>query len=297
MRSMPPAQRLQCRRFLAELRRTGNVAMAADRVGIATQTFQRRRRRHPAFATQWAAALSFAQATLARSGPLVPEASGAKTSGGEYSVRAGKNGEWQVRRAQPGSLSEKGEAMFLAELAKTCNVALACAVVGITKSNIYKRRQRSDQFADRMDAALAWGHERLEFAVMEAARCSLGPEEMAAGWLELGATAPPPLTIMSFDQVISAMGMHMKRVALGSKRRAHNEHVTTAEETDAEIIRLLDRLDKRKVAIERLEQREAAAMIEEAPRDDRADLALAAPEERAAVPEAAGRTVGVRVLK
>jgi len=61
VRDMTAAQRLQCRQFLAELRRTGNVKLSADRVGIATQTWQRRRRAHPAFGTEWAAALSFAR--------------------------------------------------------------------------------------------------------------------------------------------------------------------------------------------------------------------------------------------
>ncbi len=294
MRNMKPEQRQQCRRFLAELRRTGNVQLSADRVGIAVQTWRRRRRAHPAFATEWAAALGFARATLAKSGPVTPKASGAKTVGGEYSVRVGKNGERQVRRAQPGHLSEQGEAMFLRELAATCNVSLACRAVGFTKSNIYKRRRRSDQFADRMDAALAQGHERLEFAVMESALCSLAPEEMAAHWDELGVEPPSPLMVMTFDQVINAMGMHMKRVVLGQKRRAHNEHVTTAEETDAAITKLLGMFAKRKAALEKIDwetgERPAAA------RESDAALSIAAREEDAAVPDAAGATARVRVL-
>ena len=253
MRDMPPAHRLQCRKFLAELRRTGNVKLSAERAGVAKQTLQSRRRANPAFATHWAAALAFARASLAKRGTVPPPATTAKTLGGEYQVVKGRGGELQVKRAHPGHLSEEGEHLFLQTLAATCNVSLSCDVVGIALTNIYARRQRSDQFADRMDAALAQGHERLEFALMESALCSLAPEEMAGHWAELGVDPPAPLAVMTFDQVIISMGMHMKRVVLGEKRRARNAHVTTSEETDAAITKLLDMFAKRKAALDKID--------------------------------------------
>ncbi len=251
MPAMSPQQRRQCRRFLAELRRTGNVALSAKQAGVSPATLHDRRRAYPAFATEWAAALAFARATLAEQGSA--PATRSKASRGEYLVAKGFGGELQVKRANPRYLSDEGERVFLQTFAATCNVRLACRAAGVAPTNIYARRRRSDRFADRMDAALAQGHERLEFALMEGALCSLAPDEMAAHWAELGVEPPSPLTVMTFDQVIISMGMHMKRVALGQKRRAHNAHETTAEETDAAITKLLDNLDKRKRALEKVD--------------------------------------------
>ena len=253
MRDMSPRHLQQCRRFLAELRRTGNITLSADVAGLGRKTLRRHRLRYPAFATQWDAALGYARALLAKAGSSPPHISAAKTAGGEYAVRRGTDGSVQVRRAPAGRLSDAGETAFLRELAATCNIALACRTVGVNPSNILRRRQRSDQFSDRMDAALAHGHERLEFAVMEAALCSLGPDEMAAHWAELGVDAPPPLAVMTFDQVIIAMGLHRKRVVLGEKRRGRNAHVTTAEETDAAITAILCTMDKLKAALEKID--------------------------------------------
>lgn len=264
MRAMSPEQHQQCRRFLAELRRTGNVQLSAERVGLSKQTLQTRRRANPAFATEWAAALAFARAALAKAGSGPDRSTSAKTLGGEYEVRKGRGGEFQVKRAHAGRLTEAGETLFLQTLAATCNISLSCHAAGMAKSNIYARRRCSPHFADRMDAALAQGHERLEFAVMEAALCSLGPDEMAAHWVDLGVEPPSPLAVMTFDQVIQAMGMHMKRVVLGEKRRGRNEHVTTAEETDAAITKLLGNLNKRERALEKIDWETGEARVIEA---------------------------------
>lgn len=293
MRDMKPEQRRQCRRFLAELRRTGNVRLSAKQAGVSPATLHGRRRAYPAFATEWAAALGFARATLAEQGSA--SAAGAKAPRGEYLVAKGFGGELQVKRANPRYLSAEGEQLFLQTLAATCNIRLACRAAGIAPSNIYARRRRSDLFADRMDAALAQGHERLEFALMESALCSLAPEEMAGHWAELGVEPPSPLAVMSFDQVINAMGMHMKRVVLGQKRRAHNEHVTTSEETDAAITKLLGMFKKRKAALEKVDwetgERPAAPVETVAAAEGDAVL----PQE--ALPDAAGATARVRVLE
>lgn len=295
MRDMTAAQRLQCRRFLAELRRTGNVKISADRVGVPQQTWQRRRRTHPAFATEWAAALGFARATLAKSGPQPQRTDGPKTVGGEYTVRKGNSGELQVRRAHPGELTEQGETLFLQTLAATCNIRLASDAVGIGAPAMHVRRARSDHFADRMDAALAQGHERLEFALMESALHSLAPDEMARGWAELGAEPPSPLTVMTFDQVIISMGMHMKRAVLGEKRRARNARVSTVEETDAAITKLLDNLHKRKVAMEKCDWETGKARVVEA--DSGRAVRIAPPDECSSAREPARASVRVRLLE
>src|SRR3954452_2736579 len=63
-RPLTRAQAIQNRAFLEALRRTNNVRLACREAGAKYGTMQHRRRRHPAFALRWDAALAFAQARL-----------------------------------------------------------------------------------------------------------------------------------------------------------------------------------------------------------------------------------------
>lgn len=243
---MPPEHGRQCTLFLRELRRTANAKLSAERVGVPLQRFHHRRRHYPTFATRWAAAVAFAEAALAKSGRTSPAGTGAKTVGGEYKVSKGVNRQFQVKRAPKGHLTEAGERMFLEALAATANVNLACDVVGVSDGAIYLRRQKSDVFADKMDAALEHGYQRLELEMLEAATASLDATQLRGDWITGTLDAPSPLLRMSFDQVCLVLGMHRKRVTLGEDRRAHNRRVYRAEETDAAITDLLERLNRRK---------------------------------------------------
>src|SRR5260221_14169054 len=71
-RPLTRAQALQNRAFLQALRRTNNVRLACREAGAKYGTMQHRRRRHPAFALRWDAALAFAQARLRKNGRLGP---------------------------------------------------------------------------------------------------------------------------------------------------------------------------------------------------------------------------------
>jgi hypothetical protein len=71
-RPLTRAQALENRAFIKTLRRTGNVRLACRELGLKYGTMQHRRRKHPAFALRWDAALAFAQAgfeELGRRGP------------------------------------------------------------------------------------------------------------------------------------------------------------------------------------------------------------------------------------
>ncbi|MBN8808217.1 MAG: hypothetical protein J0I47_08265 [Sphingomonas sp.] len=67
-------QALQNRTFLRELRRTGNVRLAARLAGMKYGTMQHRRATHPAFALAWETAVAFAQARLQGEGLRGPVA-------------------------------------------------------------------------------------------------------------------------------------------------------------------------------------------------------------------------------
>ncbi len=154
---MPAAHRAQCAAFLQELRRTANVKLSAERVGVPYQTLNARRRIYPVFGNRWEAALAFARARLATGGATLPEGGTAKTLGGEYTVTKQRHGCLQIKRARAGQLTADGERMFLEALAATANVKLASDTVGISDTSIYQRRMKSDRFADEMDAALEHG--------------------------------------------------------------------------------------------------------------------------------------------
>src|SRR5439155_24355903 len=67
-------QALQNRAFLKLLRKTGNVRLACRELGLKYGTMQDRRRKHPAFAVKWDAALVFAAARFEAVGVRGPAA-------------------------------------------------------------------------------------------------------------------------------------------------------------------------------------------------------------------------------
>lgn len=243
-----------CVAFLVELRRTANAKLSAERVGVGLQKLHHRRRTYPAFAAEWASAVAFAEANLAKHGRREPTGGGAKTVGGEYIVTGAVNRAWQVKRAAAGRITAEGERRFLAALAATCNVNLACDVIGVSDGAIYQRRKMSAAFTERMDAALEIGYETLATALLRGAIASLdttgGTNGGAASddWLDGLAAEPSPWSRMSFDQALMVLGMHHKRVKGGGRRRAHNEKPVTAADTDAAITDLLKRLHIRRDA-------------------------------------------------
>ena len=164
-RPLTRAQALQNRAFLEALRRTNNVRLAAREVGAKYGTMQHRRRQHPGFALRWDAALAFAQAGLRKSGRLGPrrpltqpspaEGRGLfRTVAGEPHLVRLKNGQLQMRRAQPGKLTREAEQAFLAALSATCNVTLAAAAVGSCFGAFNRRRKKDPAFAREMRMAL-----------------------------------------------------------------------------------------------------------------------------------------------
>jgi hypothetical protein len=93
--SMPrPLTRIQVlenRAFLKLLRRTANVRLACRQLGLKYGTMQHRRRVHPGFAVQVAAALVFAQVRLSSVKRRLPRTGGAST-GGPSTIHSAVNG-------------------------------------------------------------------------------------------------------------------------------------------------------------------------------------------------------------
>ncbi|UZK67427.1 hypothetical protein [Sphingomonas sp. M1-B02] len=244
--AMTREQALECARFLRELRRTANVSLAAEQAGVHRNTLDKRRRRHPDFASDWDAALAFAQVRLAEGGAIRPTGEGVRTEGGEYSVRASRGRQIQVRRAKPGLLTPAGERTFLAHLAATANIRLSAQATGIGWSAIYARRRISPEFEQAMDAALAEGYDRVELALLESATHGLAPDGGDRdAWRDDAAELPNPLTRMTFEDARLLLAMHfrnVKRTDAFDKRRVYR---ATREETNAALKKAIAAAQKR----------------------------------------------------
>ncbi len=224
-----PFNRRQAREnaaFLRLLAETGNVMLAARECGLRTQTLYARRTTHAAFAAEWDAALTAAQAAMradparaARAGKgRWPDSANAparfKTVGGEPAVTRLKDGRLQLRRAKAGGIGFRGEQAFLRALATCGNIAMAAEAVGVAVQTIYSRRRRSALFKAEMDKALTIASDRLERAANEranAALCGDGADDL---WIE---EEFGDLPIMTMDQVLMLLRSHWRRAALGEE--------------------------------------------------------------------------------
>ncbi len=224
-----PFNRRQAREnaaFLRLLAETGNVMLAARECGLRTQTLYARRTTHGAFAAEWDAALTAAQAAMradparaARAGKgRWPDSADAparfKTAGGEPAVTRLRDGRLQLRRAKAGGIGFRAEQAFLRALATCGNIAMAAEAVGVATRNIYARRARNPVFKAEMDKALGVATDRLETALVAralASRCGDGADDL---WHEeeLG-----PLPAMTFEQTMMLLELHGRRQALGDE--------------------------------------------------------------------------------
>jgi hypothetical protein len=242
-RALTRAQRLQNRAFLKALRQSGNIRRAAREAGLKYGTVQHRRRAHPAFAQECAAALAFARARLAsgkkRDSRLRGnDEGGYRTTGGEPHLVRLKNGALQMKRAVAGRLTREAEQAFLLALSATCNVTLAAAAVGASPRAFYRRRKQCPAFAREMRMALQQGYDALELALLESTLPSAHEHD------EWRHNEPPAIPPMNCNQALQLMYLHQKEARLteqpywlkrrrGEPHAAHLERLTAmAEERD-----------------------------------------------------------------
>ena len=229
MPEMSREQAIECAAFVEALEQTGNVGLAAAALGMHRTTFIKRKRLYPAFATRWDAALVAAQAALKLGGGSRPPGGKAlRTSGGEATVAAGKNGKLQIRRALPGRVTRHAEQAFLRALAASANIRLSAAATGFSWSAFYARKLASPAFANEMEQALSMGHARLELALIESAVQSLeGGEDSAWRDTPIEDNPIPPMTA---SQAIQLLQYHRNAVRREGKR--HDKRWTRAEDIE-----------------------------------------------------------------
>jgi hypothetical protein len=222
-RPLTRAQALENAAFLRALRRTGNVREAARACGVGYGTIQHRRRAHPSFAQRWDVALAFAHARLRAAGGRRGPSAGARdaddaalrTRGGEPVVVQLKSGRFQVRRAQPGKVTQQAEQAFLLALSATANIRLAAASVGVAEAAFFRRRNRNPAFAREWAAALAEGYARIEEALLAGWMPGSGEDD---AWQRNEPPATPPMTPA---QALQLLHLHHKDVHLRFAGFAH----------------------------------------------------------------------------
>ncbi|MES2755257.1 MAG: hypothetical protein V4659_11375 [Pseudomonadota bacterium] len=234
-RPLTRQQQLENAAFLRELRRTGNVRLAAREVGVKYGTIQHRRAKHPGFAVRWDAALTFAWARLEAGGLRGPSGSSMitarrgrsddsphpkpsleggglknsrRTAGGEPVIVRRNDGKLQMRRALPGKLTKQCEQAFLAALSATANVRLSAAAAGAAEAAFYRRRRQNPAFAREFLLALQEGYDRLEMALLESADPASFEDDH---WRH---NEPPAIPPMTANQALQLMYLHQKEARL-----------------------------------------------------------------------------------
>ena len=168
------------RAFLSYLAQTGNQTLSAERAKVSRSWVCLHRSSDAGFDAACREAIAEARDRLRTGPPPAPPASergGRKPPDawtyhqGEELVVNGSNGRRvQVRRAKLSQWTARVEDRFLAVLAATCNVRLACREVGLWPPSAYAHRKRWPDFARRWDRAVAIGAIELECRLHQSVR-------------------------------------------------------------------------------------------------------------------------------
>lgn len=226
--------------FFAALGETGNQTLAAERAKVSRSWVSLHRATDPAFKARMDSAIAEAKARLRGAAGVQPLAGWQTLAGEELTVRGSNGRRTQIARARLKQWTPRIEARFLAALAGSCNVKVACAAVGLTAASAYGHRERWTGFAERWDRALATGYIRLETAMVEAAGTMLGGPEEAR-------SCPPelPLTGMSFDGGLQLLRLHQRRVhAVGCRPGRVAKRLDFKTEIEPAILKQIERVTR-----------------------------------------------------
>jgi hypothetical protein len=175
--------------FLAALRRTGNVRLAARELGVHRAAYTKRRAKSAAFAAQWEAALADADRSLRNERPAYSPGDGEgnrrqdgggaplprtappplRTRGGEPHLVRTAAGRLQRRAAPPGRMTQAALRRVLDLVAETNNLRLAAAEAGVALPTLIARARRSPAFAEALRIAKAVARARIRDAECRAA--------------------------------------------------------------------------------------------------------------------------------
>ena len=149
--------------FLRALEQTGNQTLSAERAKVSRSWVCLHRRNDPEFDVACREAIAVAKMMLSDDGSREPvEQRWRYHEGVELVVGGTKRRRTQVRRAKASQWTPRVEQRFLAVLAGTANVKLACREVGLWPPSAYSHRKRFPGFARAWDQAIEIGMLELE---------------------------------------------------------------------------------------------------------------------------------------
>ncbi len=151
----------------------------------------------------------------------------------------------QAKTGRANAWTKAKRATFLTELAASCNIRRASAVVGMWATSAYKLRQRDAEFAKAWQAALDVGYERLETALVARALEAVG--EIDFDTLDERVALVEKMTV---DQAIRILGQHRESARQGQARgrKPQARQIATQEETDAALIRRITMIERQRIA-------------------------------------------------
>ncbi|PQM28324.1 hypothetical protein CVO77_07470 [Sphingopyxis lindanitolerans] len=151
----------------------------------------------------------------------------------------------QAKTGKPGGWTRAKREAFLVELAASCNIVRAAALVGMGQSGAYRLRKREPDFAAQWQAALEIGYERLETALVRRALETVGEFPVEA--LD---ERSEPVEKMTVDQAIRILTFHRESIRQGQARtrKPQARHVATQEETDAALIKRIRIVERQRAA-------------------------------------------------
>lgn len=165
--------------------------------------------------------------------------------GGDDEYVAQRNRPVQARTARRNGWTKPRREDFLIELAASCNIVRAVALVDMSPSSAYRLRKRDSEFAAQWQAALEIGYERLETALVRRALEAVG--EIAIEALDDRAE---PVEKVTVDQAIAILRSHRESIRQGRARQLKPQarHLATQEETDAALIHRIRMVERHRAA-------------------------------------------------
>ena len=152
-------------------------------------------------------------------------------------IAAGNQRRRQMKKVKACGWTNQKRQIFLDTLAVTCNVNLACAEAGMSRTGAYHLRRRDPEFAELWRQALLMGYDRLEERLLRRAGAGVNDVEFGGG--------DAPEEPLDPDLALSLLRAHRPTVEGQRKRLGGEIHRMSREEAQAALAKRLDALEKR----------------------------------------------------
>ena len=216
--------------FFRVLEETGHAQMAAEAAGVSLGCVYRLRRVEAGFAERMAAAVAEADRRL--EGGQSPVTVSGDPPQQALVIRRGRGGRLRVMAAGRRWWTERHDALFLARLRATGNVAASARATGFTPKTAWNRRERLPGFARAMDEARDDADLALEYQCLAQAAGRRGDDYRGEG--EAEADCDQAMRILTFREnrrqgrhrpsrkkppTIEAVAANVERLARAIRRR------------------------------------------------------------------------------